>query len=419
MSLRLGRLWRRWPLAAVAGMALAAVLAASCSPKRADKRQEVVFWIAWPPEAIAPLTRRFEAENPTIRVKLVPIPWDSGADSLRAELAAGSPPDLCQLHSVQLPPFMAGNSLSDWSAGVADLRAGLRGWPMVMVGDAIYGLPWLLSTQVLYWNRELFRRAGLEPARGPETWDELRDAAARIQQLGGGVHGYGIALSDSGASFRPVVPFMLGNGGGLLTAMFDSSRFAAPQNVQALAYVQSLRPSSLLAGDDSLAREFAAGRLGMVLAGSKLAIRLAKSAPALRFGMALVPQPARDRGSHTSLVAGEVLVSFTSSRRKEDALKLARFLVRDENSHGLATALQFMQPPNRSADTTAWYRARPEQLIMFRQIDAGQYLPNHRDWSAMHRVIGIELGAAVAGRRSALQAVTAADTFITSHLGSR
>ncbi len=416
MTLRLGR---SWPLAAVACLALAAVLAGSCSPKRVDKRHEVVFWIAWPPEAITPLTRRFETENPTIRVKLVPIPWDSGADSLSAALAGGSPPDLCQLHSMQLAPFMAGNALSDWSAGVADLREGLRGWPMVMVGDAIYGLPWLLRTQVLYWNRDLFMRARLGPARGPATWDELRDAAAKIQQLGDGVHGYGIAMSDSGASFRPVVPFMLGNGGGLLTAMFDSSRFATPQNVQALIYVQSLRPSSLLAGDDSLAREFAAGRLGMVLAGSELALRLAKSAPSLRYGMELVPQPGPDRGAHVSVVAGEVLVSFTSSKRKEDALKLARFLVRDENAHGLATALQFMQPPNRSADTTSWYRARAEQLIMFRQIDAGQYLPNHRDWSAMHRVMGIELGAAVAGRQSALQAVTAADTFITSHLGSR
>jgi ABC-type glycerol-3-phosphate transport system substrate-binding protein len=272
---------------------------------------------------------------------------------------------------------------------------------------------------VLYWNRDLFMRARLGPARGPATWDELRDAASRIQQLGDGVHGFGVALSDSGASFRPVVPFLLGNGGGLLTAMFDSSRFASPQNVQALIYLKSLRPSSLLAGDDSLAREFAAGRLGMVLAGSELALRLAKSAPSVRYGLELVPRPGPDRGTHASIVAGEVLVSFTSSRRKEDALKLARFLVRDENAHGLATALQFMQPPNRSADTTAWYRARPEQLIMFRQIDAGQYLPNHRDWAAMHRVIGIQLGAAVEGRLSALQAITAADTFITSQLGSR
>jgi ABC-type glycerol-3-phosphate transport system substrate-binding protein len=410
---------RPWRLAVVAVVALAALLAAACASKGPVKRQEVVFWIAWPVEAIEPLARRFEAENRDIAVRLVRLPWDSLHDSLSAALESGSPPDLCQLHSTELSPFMSGSSLSDWSAGVADLRAGLRGWPMVMVGDAIYGMPWLLRTQVLFWNRELFQRAGLDPVRGPATWDELRTYAAAIQKLRGGVHGYGIAVSDSGAAFRDVMPFVWSNGGGLVSAMSDSSRVAAPGTVEALEFLQSLKPFTLLASDDSLAHEFTSGRLGMLLAGSELALRLARSAPRLAHGLDLVPQPASDRGTRTSLAAGEVLVSFTGSRRKEDALKLARFLVRDENAHALATALQSLQPPNRSADTTAWYRARPEQRVMLRQLDQANYLPNHRDWPAMHRELGLEFGAVLAGRRSARLALAVADTFVSAHLAAR
>lgn len=405
------------PLVAALLLAALAVSAGSCA--RSAKKQQVVFWITWPIEAVRPIEQRYEALNKNINVKLVAMPWQSLHDSLIAALAAGTPPDLCQLHSTDLAPFMSGGSLSDWSAGVADLRPALRGWPMVMVGDAIYGLPWLLRTQVLYWNRDLFFQAKLGPARGPQTWDELREAAIAIQRRRGGVHGYGLAVTDSGAAFRAVVPYLFGNGGALINDMFDSSRVDSPENQQALEFLQSLRPYTLLASDDSLSREFAAGRLGMLLAGSELAVQLQRSSPSLSYGMELVPQPGAGVGSHAGLAAGEVLVSFTNSRRKEDALRLARFLVQDDNEHALATRLHFMQPSTLTADTAAWYRARPEQQVMLRQLDVARYLPNHRDWDAMHRVLANELGGAIGGWRGAHTALATADTFVSKRLESR
>ncbi|MEQ1834762.1 MAG: sugar ABC transporter substrate-binding protein [Candidatus Eisenbacteria bacterium] len=411
------RLRRLGPIAAVVLLALAAVLAGACA--RSPKKQQVVFWITWPIDAVRPIEQRYEALHKDINVKLVVMPWEGLRDSLAAALAAGNPPDLCQMHSTDLPPFLSGSSLSDWSAGVADLRPALRGWPMVMVGDAIYGLPWLLRTQVLYWNRDLFFRAKLGPARGPQTWDELRQAATAIQRLRDGVHGYGLAVTDSGATFRAVLPYLLSNGGSLMTEEFDSSRVDSPENLQALEFVQSLRPSTLLASDDSLAREFEAGRLGLLLAGSELGVRLQRSGRGPRYGVELVPRPAPERGARTALAAGEVLVSFTNSHHKEDALRLARFLVQDDNALALATLIQFMQPASVTADTAAWYRTRPEQQIMFRQLASVAYLPQHRDWAAMHRVLANEFGAAIGGWRGARAALAVADTFVARRLESR
>lgn len=413
----MSRRQRRARFAVVLLLSAAALLAGACA--RSPKKQQVVFWITWPIDAVRPIEQRYEALHKNINVKLVAMPWEGLRDSLAAAIAAGHPPDLCQMHSTDLPPFMSGSSLSDWSAGVADLRGGLRGWPMVMVGDAIYGLPWLLRTQVLYWNRDLFFRAKLGPARGPQTWEEVREAAAAIQRLRDGVHGYGIAVTDSGAAFRAVMPYLLSNGGTLMNEPFDSSRVDRPENLQALEFVQSLRPFTLLASDDSLAREFEAGRLGMVLAGSELGVRLQRSGKGPRYGVELVPRPAPERGSRTGLAAGEVLVSFTDSRHKEDALRLARFLVQDDNALALATLIQFMQPASVTADSAAWYRTRPEQQIMFRQLESVGYLPNHRDWAAMHRVIANEFGAAIGGWRGARAALAVADTFVARRLESR
>src|SRR5262249_44867219 len=160
-------------------------------------------------------------------VSLVEIPWRTGVDSITAALH-GQPPDLCQLHAADLSGFLTRNALSDWSAGVADLRAGLRGWEMCMVGDAIYGLPWLLRTDALYFDKALMAKAGLDSTRAPDDWEELRAAAARIQRLGGGVHGVGVPAGDSGATLDRLLPFVWANDGDLLSAKLDSSRFGSP-----------------------------------------------------------------------------------------------------------------------------------------------------------------------------------------------
>ena len=409
--------WRAWAPAALVPLALAGAL--SCAHKRVAKPRELTFWVSWPVVAIEPLARRFESENAGTQVTLVQLPWGSGADSVAAAVKAGAPPDLCQLHSAQLPPFMAGSSLSDWSAGVADLRAGLRGWDMCMLGDAIYGLPWLLRTQVLYYNRTLLARAGLDSTHAPDTWAELRSAAARIQRARGGVRGYGLAAGGAGPTLGWFVPFAWGNGGEILSAGLDSSRFDSPANVQALEFLASLRAAGLVASDDSLQREFVAGRLGFVLAGSELQARIRREAATLRYGVALVPRPGTERGTHASLAGGEVLVSFTASRRKEDALKLARYLVQPENAQALATALQTVQPANLRADTTAWYRARPEQQLMFRQYETARFLPNFRMRIALEDTLQILLNDALNGRRSPSEAVALADSFITQRVGPR
>src|SRR5262249_56074556 len=92
---------------------------------------------------------------------------------------AGHPPDLCELDRDEVARFMDRGWLSDWSAGVADLAPGVRGWELCRLGDALYGLPWLLDTRVLLYNRALLARAGLDSTRAPETWDELHAASAR------------------------------------------------------------------------------------------------------------------------------------------------------------------------------------------------------------------------------------------------
>ena len=386
-------------------------LALSCGRRTSTHPVEVTFWQTWPVEAITPLAQRFEDANPGVHIVVTRLPREGATDTLALAAQSGRPPDLVELTPEQTADFIDRGLLSDWSAGVADLKPDVRGWELCSLGDAMYGLPWLLRTRVLLWNRALFARAKLDTTRAPGTWDELKDAAARIEKLGGGVHGFG--LTDApGERFVSFMTFAWGNGGELLSARLDSCRIDSPENAEALEFLLSLAPVSLVAGRDSLASEFERGRLGLWIADAGYAVEARRRDPSLPLGAALVPSPAEDHGTHASTGTGTVLASFTRSRRKEDALRFARYLGERQNTLALAAALQTVFPPHPGVEEAPEYRDRPEVRLILRQLETAHFEPLLRDRNLMLGAVDSLVGDALAHRRSARATVGLADSLI-------
>src|SRR5262249_35407293 len=159
---------------------------------------------------------------------------------------------------------------------------------------------------------------------------------------------------------------------------------------QALAFYLRLRDVGMLGRQEELDREFSAGRLGLEVSGPWLFRAIPRDAPDLRYGVALVPRPEPERGTHASFAGGEVLVSFTASKRKAESLALARFLVRPENALALAQSAMSV-PATLGADTNRYYRERPELQMMIRQLETAVPTPNHPAWVEMEAAIEDEV----------------------------
>ena len=396
-------------LRALGGIVL--VLALSCGRRTASRPVEVTFWQTWPVEAIAPLVKRYEAEYPGVHVVVSRLPAEGATDTLELAAQSGRPPDLVELSPAQTAEFIDEGLLSDWSAGVADLKPDVRGWELCSLGDAIYGLPWLLRTRVLLYNRELLARARVDSSRAPSTWDELKTAAAHVQKLGAGVHGIGLPDSPH-ERYASFMTFAWGIGGDLLSARLDSCRIDSPENAAALAFLVSLEPASLFAGSDSIAREFERGRLGLWIADAGFAVEARRRDPRLPLGVALVPQAATDRGERATLGSGSVLASFTRSRRKEDALRFARYLGERQNTLALAAALETVFPPYPDVAEAPEYRARPEAQLCIRQLQTAHFEPLLRGRDAMLAVVDSLVGEALAHRLTPRATVGLADSLI-------
>jgi multiple sugar transport system substrate-binding protein len=276
-----------------------------------------------------------------------------------------------------------------------------------------------MGTRALFYNKALFARAGLDSNRAPETWEELYDAAERIQKLGGGIHGYGVQAGERKVLFKKFMPYAWGNGGRVLGDDLSSPDFDTARNREALAFYLRLRGVGMLGRQDELDREFKEGRLGLQISGAWLFRSIPKDAPDLRYGVALVPRPERSRGTHASFAGGEVLASFTTSKQKAGALALARFLARPENALTLAQAAMSVQPATVGADTSAYYRERPDQQVMLRQFETAVPTPNHPAWVEMEAAIEDEVEQALYDRKSVPQAVADAHKKLAGLVGKK
>ena len=273
-------------------------LAGCSSPEDGQpaRRVTVTFWQFWDPEIIQPLAGRFEFEHPDIRVEVVQIPWQGGLEQLEGALAAGRPPDLCELSSTWLPRLVAAGQLRDLTALVQPLTDGYLLWAAVTLEQRVFALPWLAGTRALYINRTLFRRAGLDADHPPTTWDELLNAATRIDSLDSEIHGFGIVAGEPYLLHKQFLPFAWGNGGQLLAADGRHAALDAPAMRAALEYFVELGRHALRAGHDELLRALREDRPGMLIAGARNLPRIATETPDRHRAIAPGARPQPDPG---------------------------------------------------------------------------------------------------------------------------
>lgn len=176
----------------LAGLVLSAV-----SPSLASATDLKVFH-SWPNhvEWQTQIAQQFMAKHPDVKItfQAPSTDYNEGLVSVIRQNLAGNAPDV----------FMAGSQfmrelvdrklikpLDDVMAG-KDMAA-LGYTPEVLaftkVDGVQYGLPWTSSTPVMFFNADLVRKAGGDPARMPTTWDDTIALAAKIKALGDGVMG--------------------------------------------------------------------------------------------------------------------------------------------------------------------------------------------------------------------------------------
>ena len=141
-------------------------------------------------DAMNMLIEQFEAENPGIKViQNSDIPYDSFRDELAASAPAGVGPDVVTLFYGWIPAFVDAGYLVPLPSDPFSEEFILETFSPMVANSKFEGEYWALPTAVrtlaLFWNKDLFEEAGLDPEVPPATLDEFVEMAIATTQYDG------------------------------------------------------------------------------------------------------------------------------------------------------------------------------------------------------------------------------------------
>ncbi len=232
---------------------LATMLAAQIgfSPAMAQAPTEVSFY--YPVAVGGPITKiidglaaGFEKENPGIKLK--PIYSGSYQDSITKALTAvksGEPPVTSILLSTDMFTLIDEGAIQPFDDLVKtpEDKAWLKSfYPAFMensqTGGKTWGIPFQRSTIVLYYNKELFKEAGLDPNRPPANWKEMTEYAQKLtkRDASGKVTQWGVQIPSSGFPYWLFQALAIQNGGILMNSAGTQTFYDKKEVIDALQY---------------------------------------------------------------------------------------------------------------------------------------------------------------------------------------
>ena len=336
---------RRW-ITRAAGLALA-----TAAPLGALAQQAVEVPFYFPVAVGGPITKLidqyaadFNKENPAIKVQ--PIYAGSYQDTIVKALTAhkaGTPPVASVLLSTDTFTLIDEDAVVpiDNFVKTAEDKAWLSSfYPAFLlnsqVGGKTWGVPFQRSTVVLYWNKELFKEAGLDPNKPPANWTELVSMAGKLtkKDASGKVTQYGIQVPSSGFPYWLFQGFTTQNDVILANAAGNQVRYDDPKVIEALQFWVDLsrkhgvHPPGVVEWGTT-PKDFMERKVAMIWTTTGNLTNIRNNAK-FDFGVAMLPA-GKKRGSPTG--GGNFFIfKKATPAQQEAAFRFARWLTTPERA---------------------------------------------------------------------------------------
>ena len=245
-------------LETTAGLALVGLTIAGCAGQgagggddtNADGKIVLDFWNGFTgPDgpALQQVVDDFNASQDEIEVKTNIMPWDTLYQKVLTSVASDGGPDIIAMSASRIPQFADEGlfmPVDDYYENADNDSAALAEAAVEasIYDGQNYGVPVNYAPMMMYYNKDLFTAAGLDPEAPPATWDEF---AAMVPQLSKDENGdgkpeqYAIALADH--ETVPIFPSLLwGTGGGIVSEDGSTSTLGDPETIEALEFWVSL-----------------------------------------------------------------------------------------------------------------------------------------------------------------------------------
>jgi sn-glycerol 3-phosphate transport system substrate-binding protein len=327
-------------------------------------------------EVVDGIVADFESENPDIKVNAI---YSGNYDDTRVRalsaLASGDPAQLAVMFSIDAYDLIE----QDLVMAFDDISGVDKSWlnsfyPALMANGNIegktWGIPFQRSTIVAYYNKDLFRAAGLDPEAPPTTWDEIISMGKTLTKDGT----YGLMIPSTGYPYWMFQALAIQNGkevmsnDGLTTFFDDGTVIDTLDFWKSLSAEHGIMPEGTVEWG-TLRQAFLEGKTAMMWhsTGNLTAV---KNNASFDFGVAELPANVR-KGSPTG--GGNFYVfKDTSAEERSAALKLIEFMTSPEQAAAWSIATGYMGVSPAAYETEALknYTAKfPPALVARNQLE--------------------------------------------------
>ncbi len=316
--------------AACALLSVTALLATGCASTSAAGSgaggNTVTVWARDSEKGFINLLANAYNASHTTKVKVTIVPAANFVQKFGTAVASGSGPDVASIDLVYLPYFASVGALQDITDTADKLpyhkSLSAAHQKLATYNGRTYALPFTAEASVLYYNKTLFKKAGLDPNKPPTTYAQIVDDAKKIRALGSDTYGYVMSGGCGGCNIFEFTPHIWASGGDVLSADGKHAQLDSPQVADALRFYRELYTAGTmpdLAKTDNGANasaDFLAGKIGMIPLGAFF-VQSIKAAKGLDVGVA--PLPGKDGGS-SSFAGGDEIALAKGARNKAKAL---------------------------------------------------------------------------------------------------
>lgn len=275
--------------------------------------QNLTFWHYWDGangQVLQGLIDRYEADNPGVTIESVFVPGGELVTRLQTAIQGRQTPSMAISDLVAMPLLTDSGALVPLDDFIAESDLDLDDYfpgPMIygLRDGQRYSLPVTASNLALFWNKDLFEQAGLDPESPPQTWGELVEFGQTIKE-NTGAWGYELFTDGGeGTSWQWQV-FLWSAGGDLLSDDLSEVAFNSPAGERALQEwvdlvhedgVSTIAPWGL----------FGRGEAAMVMDGSWMTQFFPMQ---VDFPLGSAMFPAADPGETASNLGGEQIFIF-------------------------------------------------------------------------------------------------------------
>jgi multiple sugar transport system substrate-binding protein len=315
------------------------------------------------------------------KIALTVIPDNQVVSKLAIGVQSGDVPDVISFDLIYMPDFMRAGLLTDITdqaksdpnfAKVAPAFANLATYK-----GRLYGTGFTPDVSILIYNKDLFRKAGLDPDKAPASLQQIHDDAKKIRALGADTYGFYFSGSCPGCNIFTTSPMMVASGAKMLPASGDEEPLAGDGVKEVLQLFHDMWSEGLVpksAQPDNGANfvaNFKTGKIGIQGAGGFLISDLKKDAPNLDFGVAFLPGV--KEGQVSAFVGGDVVAIPKGSKHGDLALSFIKWELTDEAQlEGLAK--NNILPSRTDLAANKYFAADPRVVTTAKAVGIG-YVP--------------------------------------------